>query len=134
MAPSRPHAPSPQAATPFPWRLPAATATAPPTSSPPPAAPTTTPCCSATAQAPGQPARASALVQTAGLTQIAVIASAANGVSLYAWSNTNHRFDGLASFATGQLPVRIESADLNGDGLGALVVGNNLDHSVTIAI
>jgi hypothetical protein len=38
------------------------------------------------------------------------------------------------AFTTPFLPTRIASADLNGDGLGDLVVANGLDNSVTVAL
>jgi hypothetical protein len=55
-------------------------------------------------------------------------------VVLYAWSRTKQQFEPIGSFATGPNPVRIASQDLAGNGLGDLVVGNDLDHSLTIAL
>jgi hypothetical protein len=65
---------------------------------------------------------------------IAAIDTKGNTVSIYTWSgaDSNHPFDLSTTLSTGNLPVRIAAADLNGDGLDDLVVGNDFDHSVTV--
>ncbi len=82
---------------------------------------------------PGQPAKDFTVLRTAGLPDIAALDSNGNAVSLSTWSPKLHRFARGGTIATGNNPVRIAGADLNGDGFGDLVIGNSLDHSVTIA-
>jgi hypothetical protein len=65
---------------------------------------------------------------------IAAVDRAGNAASIYAWIASKRSFQRIGGFATGNLPVRIASADLNGDGRGDLVVANSFDNSVTIAI
>ncbi len=86
---------------------------------------------------PDHPATAYTLVQTANFNQpeIAALDAVADTVYLYAWTGSNPQqpFQLRGSFPTGGGPVRIASDDLNGDGLGDLVVANSFDDTVTIA-
>ncbi|HKI31543.1 MAG TPA: FG-GAP-like repeat-containing protein [Gemmataceae bacterium] len=83
---------------------------------------------------PGRPATDFTLVQTRGLPEIAALDSVDQQVFLYAWSSSASQFQQIGSFATGPQPVRIASADLDGNGLGDLVIGNDLDNTLTIAL
>jgi FG-GAP-like repeat/Bacterial pre-peptidase C-terminal domain len=83
---------------------------------------------------PGSPAADFTLVQTTGLPEIAALDSVAQEVFLYIWSSAAGQFQQIGSFATGRQAVRIASAALDGNGLGDVVVGNDLDNSVTIAM
>jgi hypothetical protein len=80
------------------------------------------------------PARDVTLFQTAAGPAIAAVDAAGNTVSIYSWSAALGSFQRAAAFAAGNLPVRIAAADLNGDGLGDLVVASAFDDSVTIAL
>ncbi len=82
----------------------------------------------------GQSATDFTLVQTAGLPEIAALDSVDQQVILYAWSSTVRQFQEIGSFATGPQPVRIASADLDGNGLGDIVVANALNNTLTIAL
>ena len=83
---------------------------------------------------PGRPATDFTLVQTQGLPEIAALDSVDQQVFLYAWSSSAGQFQEIGAFATGPDPVRIASADLDGNGLGDIVVGNDLDNTLTIAL
>ncbi len=83
---------------------------------------------------PGRPAVDFTLVQTPGLPEIAVLDSIDQQVVLYAWSSLAGQFHEIGAFATGPQPVRIASANLDGNGLGDIVVGNALDDTLTIAL
>jgi len=83
---------------------------------------------------PGLPATDFALVQTPELPEIAALDSVAQQVFLYAWFSSAGKFIEIGSFATGSQPVRIASADLDGNGLGDIVVGNDLNNTLTIAL
>ena len=82
---------------------------------------------------PARPATDFTLVQTQGLPEIAALDSVNQQVFLYAWSSSAGQFQEIGAFATGPQPVRIASADLYGNGLGDLVVANELDNTITIA-
>jgi hypothetical protein len=76
--------------------------------------------------------------QTAAGWLVAAVDADSATASVYAWSAATDSFQRTATFATGQLPVRIAAADLSGHGLRGeqlkdLVVANDVDHSVTIA-
>jgi hypothetical protein len=83
---------------------------------------------------PGNPARDVAVFQTATGWAVAAVDDAGNTVSIYTWDAATQSFQSSVGFATGNLPVRIAAADLTGDGLDDLVVANDFDDSVTIAI
>ncbi len=83
---------------------------------------------------PGRPATDFTLVQTPGLPEIAVLDAVDQEVFVYAWSRLTAGFYEIGAFATGPQPVRIASADLDGNGLGDLVVGNDQDNTLTIAL
>ncbi len=83
---------------------------------------------------PGRPAVDFTLVQTPGLPEIAVLDAVNQQVILYAWSSSTRTFQEIGSFATGPDPVRIASGELDGNGLGDIVVANDLDNTLTIAL
>jgi hypothetical protein len=74
------------------------------------------------------------VVQAPGLPEIAALDPAVQEAFIYAWSSTAGHFDQVSNFATGPDPVRIASADLVGNGLGDIVVANDLDNTLTIAL
>lgn len=80
---------------------------------------------------PGQPAREITLVQTVAGPAVAAADLGDDTVSVYRSSRTG--FLRSESFYTGQVPHRLRSADLNGDGWADLVVTSTLGHSVTVA-
>ena len=87
---------------------------------------------------PGHPARDFTLFQTADGWAVAAIDQAGNTVSIYTWDAVSQSFLRTDGFATGNLPVRIAAADLNGQDsnghhLDDLVVANDFDNSVAIA-
>jgi hypothetical protein len=83
---------------------------------------------------PRRPAVDFTLVQTQELPEIAALDAVDQKVLLYAWSSATGQFQQIGSFATGPDPVRIASADLDGNGLGDVVVANDLDNTLTIAL
>ena len=88
---------------------------------------------------PGDPARDAAVFQTAGGWAVAAVDDAGNTVSIYTWDAATDSFTRTVGFATGNLPVRVAAADLtgqhaNGHPLDDLVVTNDFDNSVTIAL
>lgn len=64
---------------------------------------------------------------------IAAADRAGDTVSIYSWNPATRSFARTASLATGMFPVRIGSADLDGNGLGDLVVASAFDGLATIA-
>jgi hypothetical protein len=82
---------------------------------------------------PGHPARDFTVYRTVHGWAVAAADSVGNAVSLYPWDAATHSFQRTVGFATGNLPVRIAAADLNGDGLDDLVVANDFDNTVSIA-
>lgn len=83
----------------------------------------------------GTPVRDVTEFQTPAGWSVAAISATSDLVLIYSWDSTSRTFqlNSSASFATGQGPVRIAAADLNGDGLDDLVVANDFDNSVSIA-
>jgi hypothetical protein len=86
---------------------------------------------------PRHPATDFTVVQTtlSGRPEIAALDPVDDTVYLYAPSpgHAQNPFKLIGSFRTGGGPVRIASADLNGDGLDELVIANGLDNTLTIA-
>jgi WD40 repeat protein len=82
----------------------------------------------------GHAARDAVPFRTAAGWAVAAADAAGNEASVYTWSAASHSFQRTTAFATGNLPVRVAAADLNGDGLDDLVVANDFDRSVTIAL
>jgi len=83
---------------------------------------------------PGHPARDATVYQTARGWAVAAVDKGQNSVSLYTWNGASNSFDRTVAFATGDLPVRVAAADLTGNGLDDLVVANDFDHTLTIAL
>jgi hypothetical protein len=85
---------------------------------------------------PGQPARDATVFQTAGGGwAIAAIDATGSSVSIYTWSAVESGFVRTVGFSAGTLPVRIAVSKLTGkNGLDDLVVANQLDNTVTIAL
>ena len=83
---------------------------------------------------PSHPAIDFTVVQTPGLPEIAALDFVNQQVDVYAWSSSVESFQEISSFATGPQPVRIASADLDGNGRGCIVVANDFDDTVTIGL
>jgi hypothetical protein len=82
----------------------------------------------------GRPARDFTVFYTRTGPAIAAIDKSGNTVSIYTWSGADPKHPFVLSniLRAGNLPVRIAAADLNGDGLDDLVVGNDFDNSVSV--
>ncbi|HKI37278.1 MAG TPA: VCBS repeat-containing protein [Gemmataceae bacterium] len=84
-------------------------------------------------------ARDATVFQTADGWAVAAVDDTGNTVSIYTWDAATHSLRRSFGFATGNLPVRIAAGDLNGQevnghSLDDLVVANDFDNSVTIAL
>jgi hypothetical protein len=88
----------------------------------------------------GRPARDAAVFQSATGWAVAAVDEVGNSVTIYTWDPAARSFQSTTGFATGNLPVRIAAADLTGREVGGqlfygdLVVANNFDNTVTIAL
>jgi hypothetical protein len=82
---------------------------------------------------PKNPARDVTVFRTPGGWSVAAVDELDNAVSIYTYDTRTHSFHRRAGFTTGDLPVRIVAADLNGDNLDDLVVANDFNNSITIA-
>ena len=88
---------------------------------------------------PNNPARDATVFQTGPHSwAVAAVDDTGNLVSVYTWDPQLNQGQGgfqvSGGFGTGNFPVRIAADDLTGNGLDDLVVGNDFDNSVTIAL
>ena len=86
-----------------------------------------------------QPARDATVFQTASGWAIAAVDETGDTVSIYVYDTATGSFVRQVGFSTGNLPVRIAAGALsgqssNGQPLDDLVVANDFDNSVTIAL